>query len=152
VIVVTHGRLDGLNFSNPFGAGLAIGSAFLWALFWILNVKDKREEINKLFFNFLFGFIYILILNLCLGNLVLPGIKGLLGSIWVGLFEMGITFVVWLKALRYSSTTAKVTNLIFLSPFLSLGIIHFVVGETILTSTFIGLSMIIGGILLQKLK
>jgi drug/metabolite transporter (DMT)-like permease len=75
---------------------------------------------------------------------------GLAGAIYIGLFEMGITFVLWLYALKYSSTTAKVSNLIYLSPFISLIIIHFAVGETILPSTVAGLLMIISGIILQQ--
>jgi drug/metabolite transporter (DMT)-like permease len=63
---------------------------------------------------------------------------------------MGFTFVLWLNALKYSVTTAKVSNLIYISPFISLIIIHFIVGETILLSTIIGLAMIVSGILLQQ--
>ena len=77
---------------------------------------------------------------------------GLLGASYVGLFEMGITFVLWLSALKLSETTAKVGNLIFLSPFLSLIFIHFFVGEDILASTFIGLILIVAGILIQQIK
>ena len=65
---------------------------------------------------------------------------------------MGITFVFWLSALKLSENTAKVGNLIFISPFLSLVFIHFLVGEDILASTFIGLALIISGILLQQIK
>jgi drug/metabolite transporter (DMT)-like permease len=70
----------------------------------------------------------------------------------VGIFEMGITFVLWLSALKLSESTAKVGNLIFMSPFLSLVFIHFLVGEDILASTFIGLVLIISGLLMQQLK
>ena len=62
---------------------------------------------------------------------------------------MGIPFVLWLKALNYSRTTAGVSNLIYLSPFISLIIIHFIVGEVILLSTVAGLSFIVGGIVWQ---
>jgi drug/metabolite transporter (DMT)-like permease len=55
---------------------------------------------------------------------------------------MGITFVLWLSALKYSENTAKVGNLIFISPFVSLVFIHFLVGEDILPSTFVGLVLI----------
>ncbi len=65
---------------------------------------------------------------------------------------MGITFVLWLSALKLSENTAKVGNLIFISPFLSLIFIHYLVGEDILTSTFMGLVLIIAGLLIQQLK
>ena len=62
---------------------------------------------------------------------------------------MGLTFVLWLSALRASENTARVSQLIFLSPFLSLIFIHFVLGETIATSTYVGLVLIVGGLLLR---
>ena len=62
---------------------------------------------------------------------------------------MGITYVVWLYALRLSRTTAQVSNLIYLTPFLSLMVVHVVVGERIFGSTVVGLVLIVGGILLQ---
>lgn len=77
---------------------------------------------------------------------------GLVGAAYVGVFEMGITFVLWISALKLSENTAKVGNLIFLSPFLSLVFIHFLVGEDILPSTFIGLVFIVMGLFIQQLK
>ncbi|MDP1622034.1 MAG: DMT family transporter [Bacteroidales bacterium] len=135
---------------HTLGVFLAVGSAFLWALYWIFNLKDRREAVSKLFLNFCFGFLYTVILSGLTGNLTLPVWQGLAGGIYIGLFEMGITFVLWLNALKYSSTTAKVSNLIYLSPFISLIIIYFAVGETILPSTVTGLALIIGGIGLQQ--
>ncbi|HOZ29902.1 MAG TPA: hypothetical protein PLL66_03205 [Bacteroidales bacterium] len=49
-----------------------------------------------------------------------------------------------------SETTAKVSNLIYFAPFLSLIIVNLTIGEEIRFATIIGLVMIIGGILLQK--
>ncbi len=76
---------------------------------------------------------------------------GLLGAAYVGVFEMGIAFILWLKALKLSSTTAKVGTLIFFSPFLSLVFIHFLVGEEIRIATIIGLLFIVIGNVLQQL-
>jgi len=81
----------------------------------------------------------------------IPTRNGLLGAAYVGLCEMGITFLVWLKALRLSKTTAHVANLIYLVPFFALVLISLIVGEKILFSTVIGLVFIIGGIVLQRL-
>lgn len=149
-LIGTRGDLALLKFNNPLGVSLAVGSSVVWALYWIFNVKDSRDEVVKLFVNFIFGFFYILLLNIFLNKLSLPESKAILGIVYIGLFEMGITYVVWLKALKYSETTAKVSNLIFLSPFLSLFFIAVFVGERILTSTITGLAFIVGGILLQQ--
>jgi len=113
-------------------------------------MKDAREAVTKLFLNFCFGFLYTAVAVLVTGGYSLPAWQGLLAATYLGFFEMGITFVLWLSALEYSSTTAKVSNLIYLSPFLSLIIIRFALGETILLSTVAGLTMIVGGIVLQQ--
>jgi len=89
---------------------------------------------------------------LFLSKITIPYIKGLLGAVYIGLFEMGITFVAWSKALVLSKTTAKVSNFIYLVPFLSLIVIHFTVGEKILFSTIIGLVFIVAGIIIQQRK
>jgi drug/metabolite transporter (DMT)-like permease len=151
VIILSEGNLLKFNFSNPLGVLLALSSAVIWALFWILNLRDTRDEVVKFFLNFAFGLVFILISNLLLSKLTAPCVTGFLGAAYVGLFEMGITFLMWMKALKLSKTTAQVSNLIYLVPFLSLIIIHFAIREPILLTTIIGLLFIIGGILLQQI-
>lgn len=150
VIIGTQGNLFSLKFSNLTGVGLALGSAIFWALFWIINVKDPTDAVIKLFLSFAFGLIYITIYLVFTKGFSPPPLRGLAGAIYLGLFEMGITFVLWLMALKHSATTAKVSNLVYISPFISLFFIRFAVGETILISTILGLMLIVGGILLQQ--
>lgn len=150
LIISTRGDLFGLTLSNPTGVALALGSSFIWALFWIYNVKDRRDDVAKLFLNSLFGFTFISITLLIFSKRPMFDIRGLTGATYVGFFEMGITFVLWLKALRLSRTTAQVSNLIYLSPFVSLVLIHLIVGETIMLSTITGLVFIVAGIILQQ--
>jgi drug/metabolite transporter (DMT)-like permease len=150
IIIAIHGNILTLKFTNPIGVSLALSSTIVWSLFWIYNVKDERDDVAKLFLNFLFGFIFILITLLFTRKLSIPSFNGLLGASYVGIFEMGITFILWLKALSLSKTTAKVSNLIYLSPFISLVIIRFAVGEEIFASTVIGLLLIVTGIFIQR--
>jgi drug/metabolite transporter (DMT)-like permease len=151
-VISTHGDVTSFHFSNPFGVALALGSTFIWALYWIYNTTDERDPVAGLFLNFLFGLPWVLVFCLLFSPSWKPPPLGLLGAAYVGLFEMGVTFVLWLNALKLSESTAKVGNLIFLSPFLSLVFIHFLVGEDILASTFIGLVLIVAGILIQQVK
>jgi drug/metabolite transporter (DMT)-like permease len=154
IVIATHPTrpadiLD-FRFSSGPGVALALGSTIVWALFWVLNTRDRQDEAVRLFVNFLFASAYILVLLLAMGNREAFAWKGLLGGVYIGLFEMGITFLVWLKALRSAKTTAHVVNLIYLVPFLSLIVIALVLGETILPSTLAGLVLIVTGIVLQK--
>ena len=150
VVISTRGDLLGFEFSNPQGVLLALGSTIIWALYWIFNTKDTRDPVAGLLLNFLFGFPFVLAAGLLFSDLGRPHIYGLAGAAYIGFFEMGITFVLWLSALRHSENTAKVGNLIFMAPFLSLVFIHFLVGEDILASTFIGLGLIVAGLLIQR--
>ena len=63
---------------------------------------------------------------------------------------MGVSFVLWLSAMRLTTNTARIGNLIFLSPFLSLLLIHLILGESIHATTFMGLALILCGNLVQK--
>lgn len=150
LITTTQGDVLSFRFTDLTGILLALGSAAIWALFWIYSVKDNRDEVAKLFLNFTFGLVFILISILFFSELVVPDIIGFLGAVYVGLFEMGITFIIWLRALKLSKTTAQVSHFIYVVPFLSLIVIHFIVGEMILISTIIGLIFVVTGIVLQQ--
>lgn len=152
VIISTHGEPFSLRFSSVPGVLLALGSTIIWALYWIYNTRDTHNPVASLFLNFLFGFPFILLTTLIFSGLPRLSIPGLLGSVYVGMFEMGITFVLWLNALRLSDSAAKVGTLIFFSPFLSLIFIHFLVGEEIMPSTVAGLVFIIAGNAIQKVR
>jgi drug/metabolite transporter (DMT)-like permease len=150
VVIAMHGNFMEFNFSNTTGVILAIGSAFFWATFWIINMKDPREAIVKMFVNFAFGAVYILFWNIYKNNIILPPIQGVAGAIYIGIFEMGLTFVLWLTALKLSTHTARISNLVFISPFISLILVSFFVGEKILLSTVAGLAIIVLGIVIQQ--
>jgi drug/metabolite transporter (DMT)-like permease len=150
ILIITEGNLTAFEFKNPLGVALALGSSLFWAVYWILNMRDKRDEVAKLFLNFCFGTFYVLIAFLLFSNFHHSVWPGIAGAVYIGLFEMGITFVFWLKALTLSLNTAKVTNLVYLSPFISLLIIKNVIGEKILFSTILGLMLIVTGILVQQ--
>ena len=113
-------------------------------------MRDKRDEVIKLFLNFLIGFFYILILALSLGQVTVPPWQAVIGVTYIGIFEMGVAYVLWLIGLQLSTTTAKVSNLLFIAPFISLVIIHLVVGEPLLWTTFAGLAFVSAGIVLQR--
>jgi len=151
IVIALRGDLTGFTFSDPIGIGLGLMSAFIWASFWILNMKDKRDESTKLLLNFGFGAIYVLIAWFVLFEQTMPSTNGLMGAVYVGLFEMGITFFIWSMALKLSDNTARVSNMIYLTPFLSLVFIKILVGEDILFSTIIGLGLIVAGIVMQSI-
>ncbi len=152
IFISSQGSLSGIGNTNLTGALLAVGSSIIWAFFWVLSVVDKREETLKLFWNFVFGVLYLVIVAFLFTEFSLPDIKGLPAAIYIGFFELGFTYILWMKAMQLSDNNAKTGNLIFLSPFLSLVFIHFILGETIFYTTFVGLAFIISGIWYQQKK
>lgn len=149
-VIATGGKVLDFKFTNPYGVALAAGSTVVWAIFWLVNVRDNRKESIKLFMNFVFGFVYILIYGIITDTIKTPSLYGVIGVSYVGVFEMGVTFFLWMKALSLSKTTAKVSNLIYFAPFISLFIVNLTIGEEIKTATIVGLILIIGGILMQR--
>lgn len=160
LLISTRGNVTSWQFTNWYGDLLAVGSSVLWALYWIFNLKDHRDVTIRLFLNFCFGTLYIFVLLSLSSSLnsdqhfltgLFPSLKCSLAAIWIGLFEMGLTFIVWLRALSLSRDSASVGIIAYLTPFISLIFIHFVLREEILTSSIIGLILIVAGIALKSM-
>ena len=153
-IISSQGNLFHPGRSDLKGVLLATGSSIFWAVYFIFNVRDKRDEGIKLFLNFIFGFIYLIIF-MAVTKDIHPadyGFKGIVSAVYIGIFEMGITFFFWLKALQTAETTDRVSNLVYLAPFLSLIFVHFILHEPVYYTTPAGLLFIISGIWYQNHK
>lgn len=151
IIIASQGGTEGFRNTNPLGLALAVGSSVLWSMYWILNVLDRRDEVVKLFLNFAFGLIFLAPVVYFFSDFEIHPGTSLWAVIYVGIFEVGITYVLWMKAMNLSTNNAKIGNLVFFAPFLSLVFIHFILKETIFITTFIGLIFIVGGVLLQQI-
>jgi drug/metabolite transporter (DMT)-like permease len=136
--------------NEPVGVLLALFSSVIWAGFWIFNVLDKRPEIIKITLNFFFGSLFTGLALLITATPILIN-NSLVPAIYVGLTEMAIAFVCWLTALENSKNNARISNLVFISPFIALFFIHLILGEKIYWTTPAGLAFIVGGILIQQL-
>lgn len=135
---------------SVIGLLLAFFSAFVWASFWILNKKSEHiDNIVALFVSFLFGSLFLLVGAFFL-DVQLYSMKGFLSAMYVGLFEMAIPFIFFGLALKRTDNPALINQLCYLSPFISLFIIRRVLGEPIYLTTFIGLVLIVGGILFNE--
>ena len=152
VIISTRGDVFSFSFESPLGITLALITSVFWAAYWIMNLMDKRDRYEKLFTAFLFGTIFITIYMLLFDSFIPEKPTALLGAVYIGLFEMGLTFILWLKGLELSPNKTKSSTLAYLSPFLSFGFIALVLGEKLILSSIIGLLLIIGGIMTQHIR
>ncbi len=151
VFISSQGGIRGFEQTSFWGVFLALGSSVLWSLYWIFNVRDKRDPVIKLFWNFFFGLVYLTVAVFLFSGFRIETGTGLFAAVYVGIFEVGITYVLWLKAMHYSTNNAKIGNLVFLAPFISLIFIRYILKETLFITTFIGLVFIVAGIFLQQL-
>lgn len=148
VVIISSGASDNGQNATVLGVSLALISTVIWASYWIINSRDQRAPSVALFQNFLFALPIATTLAF-IGPLTwsMPAIAA---GIYVGIFEMGLAFVLWLQAMKATSNTSRLSNLIFLSPFISLVFIYVILGESIHTLTFVGLAFIISGIYIQN--
>jgi drug/metabolite transporter (DMT)-like permease len=146
VIVISSGAGSGAADGNMLGVVLALLSTIIWAGYWIVNSLDRRSPIEALFQNFLI----ILPLAAILAWPFSFKWQALVSSAYIGIFEMGISFICWLYAMKRTRNASRISNLIFLAPFISLFLINRIIGETIHPNTFYGLALIIAGLLVQN--
>ena len=152
LIIATRGDLTSFRLSDPLGVGLAMASTVIWALYWIANARSDTPPVAGLFVAFTAAAGVLGGWGIMAGDLTTVSWQGLAGGLYVGIFEMGLSFILWLKAMRLTRQTARISTLIFIAPPLSLVLIWAVLGETILLSTLAGLSFILLGLGLQHLK
>jgi len=147
LLLSSNNSADTTGALSILGILLALGSAFIWATYWISKLNNKVDSVVELFVNFLFGSIYLIIISMFI-PMDWPSIKAFSAAIYVGFFEMGITFILWAKAMELATNRVSLAQITYLSPLLSLFLIHFVLGESIGYLTISGLLLVIGGILI----
>jgi len=160
LLIATKGDLLSAHFDDAWGTILAVGSSIIWSLYWIINMQEELKLSLRLMYNFLFGTLFIscyyLFITIFRGQCPLLFIadailwSALLPALYVGVFEMGLTFLIWNKALNSTSNTARITNLIFITPFISLMLISLILREAIHSSTWWGLVAIVIGNVMQQ--
>lgn len=133
------------------GLMLAAFSAVLWASYWMVSNlrKSRTEGMVSLFATFLFGSVYLVVGALFTG-VNLDSMPGVLSGMYVGAFEMGIPFIFFGMAMRITPNPALVNQLCYLSPFMSLFFISVILGEQIVMTTYIGLILIVSGIVFNQ--
>lgn len=133
------------------GILLALFSAVLWAAYWMFNnrLSGKVDATVALFLEFCAGSV-VLVAGGCFVGVDIDSLEGLLSGVYIGLFEMGIPFLTFGMALRLTENPALINQMCYLSPFLSLFLIALVLGETIAVGTYVGLVLIVAGLIYNQ--
>lgn len=130
-----------------FGVALALASTFVWAGYWLLNARDTGDAISMMAISFTTACPLLLLLCLLVDGWPALTPTSLAYATWTGLAEMGLAFLFWQLALRSTQRAAFLGQLIFLAPFVSLLLIHHVLGETVRASSVLGLGIIVAGLM-----
>lgn len=147
LVLLSQGSFDALPDLDWIGVALALVSTVIWAGYWLFNTRSDTEPAALMATSFLCA---IPVLGaICVAGPGLPPFSSevLVYGIWVGVVEMGVTFLLWQKALKLASQAARIGQLIFLSPFLSLLLIGSVLDEPVHLTSWIGLGIIVCGLL-----
>lgn len=150
ILMAADGQSEGLPIKDPLGVVLALGSVTLWAGYWLLNVRDPRPAELKLLMSFGFGSLWITLVLPLLTTPTWPSWTGWAAGSYIGLMEMGLAFIFWLRGLELAPHRGVLSNWVYLAPFGSLIWIRLILGETIALTSVVGLLLILGSILWQS--
>ena len=143
LISVAKGQSTTPEPQDLLGLFLALSSAILWSAYWIAMMKSPIDRLSFLTASFLGSIPVLLIIWGFSGKIRLPNLESILSCAFIGLFEMGLSFYFWSRALELSNGVSSVSNLAFLSPFISLIWIYYILGEMIQPIAFGGLVLIL---------
>ena len=147
VVVLSQNPASADTPLSSVGIALALSSTVLWASYWLFGTRCRSEPLAIMFHSFTVGL--VLVAAACGSGPGWPTLNmtNLFYGAWVGLIEMGVTYLLWQRALKLTSNAGRIGQLIFLTPFLSLVMIATVLGETVRATSIVGLVIIVCGLL-----
>jgi drug/metabolite transporter (DMT)-like permease len=151
VLVSLMGGTWSHNPQNHLGVFLALSSSVVWAFYFLDNTRDKRDPVARLFLNFTFASVFLVLAGFFRDQPFPDSSEGWFAALYVGVFEMGITFVLWLMAIRHAPSSDRISNLVYIAPFLNLLFASQVLGEKIYITTLIGIVLLVAGIVIQNI-
>ena len=151
VQVTVNGNLLQTEKSSIVGAVYCIMAALSYGLFCVLN---KQKLYNKYLSMMLYYFVAMLISFFYIvftKDWFVLSVGQTIGMIWIGVFTTATAFTTWALALA-KGDTAKISNLAYITPFLSLVWTWLILKEPLTFSSVVGMVMIVSGILIQLKK
>jgi drug/metabolite transporter (DMT)-like permease len=151
VLVSLQGGAGAQHPQNRLGIILALSSSVVWAFYFLFNTRDRRDPVARMFLNFAFASGYLLLGGILKGHALPASAEGWYASLYVGVFEMGVTFVLWLMAIRLAPSSDRISNLVYVAPFLNLLLASQILDERIYLTTLFGIILLVSGILIQNI-
>lgn len=126
--------------------------AACYGLFSVLNKKYDYDQGIAMMIMWGITGVCSAILGPLTEEWVMVGWGELGGLAWLGIAINAIGYLIWALALQGTDNTAKIANLAYLTPFLSIIVSAVFLKETLKLNALIALVFIIGGILLQNIS
>lgn len=150
IVILSTGNTSVANENSMSGIISCIIAAACYGLFSVLNKKaDYNQNIAMMVIWFV-----VAVCSAILGPITedWKPIEGTqwLGMLWLGVVIDAVAYLLWALALKGVKNTAKIANLAYLTPFLSLVVSAVVLNEQVSFRAIVALIFIVGGILLQS--
>ena len=148
IIVTANGNLLNIGKDTLTGALYCIIAAVSYGLFSTLNKKkDYDKYFSMMVFYFAATVVSLIYIIATKSSFTLDAMQ-VTGLMWMGIFTNAIAFTFWAIALKMGDT-AKVSNLAYITPFLSMVWTTLFLPEKFNPYSLVGLSVIILGIFIQ---
>ncbi len=150
IIILSMGNGSIAVGNKGLGIASCIIAAACYGLFSVLNKKTDFNQNITMMIIWLVVAVCAMILGIVTETWI--PIKGTqwLGILWLGIVIDAVAYLLWALALRGTENTAKIANLAYLTPFLSVLVSAVFLKEKIQIQAVVALIFIIGGILLQN--
>jgi drug/metabolite transporter (DMT)-like permease len=148
VLTVAGSALLQFDKGTLTGVLLCVLAAVSYGLFTALNSKWDYDFQISMMLSFFFSFLLTLGINLAMRYSLAASLPQVAGFAWNGILIMATATVTWALALKHGGT-AKISNLAYVTPFLSLVWTFLFLKEPIRPLSLLGLSVIVVGIFIQ---
>ena len=152
IVVLTLSSGGASSGNRLFGIIACVTAAVCYGLFSVLNKKHSLNQNVTMMWIWFTTALCSLVLSLIFENWQpIAGVQWL-GIAWLGIVVNAVAYLLWAIALKGASDSAKIANLAYLVPFISIIISWLVLKEQITINAVLALVLIIGGILIQSIS
>ncbi len=151
VVISMADKLGAMDQNFLIGAMSCALGAISYGLFTSLNTKFRYDKGISMMLNYGVTFVLTTAINGISNDLFVPSAVECLGFAWNGAFTMAVAATLWVMALGIGKTEI-VSNLAYITPFVSMVWTALILKEDITVFSILGLVVIVAGILLQVLK
>lgn len=152
VAVIALFSSDG-NVKNSFAGIIScVLCAVCYGIFSVLNKKKNYNQSIVMAVVWLVSAVCALVLSLTTENIVKLNLQQWLGLAYLGIIVDGLAYLLWALALNGAKNTALISNIAYLTPFLSLIFSAIFLKEKIEIYSLLALVLIIGGIAIQSIN